>query len=157
MNENHLVRITSEDYRDYRRTYSQINYSFQRDGAGSDIVLEDSIRELCNSAIPGKGQFLDFVDNKNHELYFFKNADNKILGIAILLFSGKKCIIYEFAVLEPRKGLGSQLYELVLDVIKKHGIRDISLYCPFEGAQAFWKKKGFVPVSPNPFFDFRKK
>lgn len=143
---NHLVRITQNDYRDYRRTYSQINYSFSRKGEQQLFPAQvEFVRKMASSAILGKGEFLDFVEKKENELYFFKD-DDKILGIVVLIFTKNECKIHEFAVLEPLKGLGSELYDLVENVIRAHSLRNVLLFCPFEGAQVFWKKKGFSPI-----------
>jgi len=80
-----LVRITSNDYREYRRAYTRIEYSF----------------------------------------------------------------------FEKGKGLGTILYNEVLKIIKQHKCKRIELWCPFVGAQIFWRKKGFSLKTKDGFFGKR--
>ncbi len=138
---NKVVRVTVQDYRKYRKVYSNINYSFTK--KGDDIPYPvDLIRELTQSAIPGKGEFLDHVENPKHELYFWE-VDGEVQGIVELVFYNKSCDIYQFSVLEHERGWGTMLFQQITEVIKEKGVKRIELWCPYEGAQEFWKKMGF--------------
>ena len=144
-----LIRITSDDYRNFRRAYSKIEYSFFKKGEENPWISKQ-VREMTQWAIKTKMEFLDEVKNPNKELYFFE-VDGEIQGITELIFSKKLCNIYEFAVFEHGKGWGSILYEEVLKIIKEHGSKKITLWCPYAGSQVFWVKKGFSP-RPKGFF-----
>lgn len=79
-----IVRITSNDYRNYRRTYSKIEYSFFKKGEENPWITR-TVREMIQGAIKGKGEFLDEVEDPERELYFFE-VDNEIQGIFELIF-----------------------------------------------------------------------
>lgn len=146
---NHLVRITDKDYRDFRRNYSKITYSFNKHGEPAQIS-EDEVREFSNNflnSIIGKGDFLDIMDEpEKYELYFLKNDVEEIIGVLSLTFSEKSCFISEFAVFERDKGLGTELYSLALEKMRPHGTRLIELSAPppFAGSREFWMKLGFT-------------
>lgn len=146
-----LIRITSDDYRNFRRVYSKIEYSFFKKGEEQPEVIK-TIMEMTQNFIKGKGEFLDEVENPNNELYFF-TIDGKIQGIVELIFSqnSNSCNIYQFAVFEHGKGWGTIFYQETLKIIKEHNSKKISLWCPYDGAQIFWRKQGFVPKQNNLF------
>ena len=144
-----LIRITSEDYRNFRRAYSKIEYSFFKKGEENPWIAKQ-VREMTQWAIKTKMEFLDEVKNPNKELYFFE-VDGEIQGITELIFSKKECNIYEFAVFQHGKGWGKILYEEILKIIQEHHSKKITLWCPYDGAQVFWIKQGFSP-RPKGFF-----
>lgn len=138
-----LVRITSADYRDYRRTRAKVEYSYFPKGEEKPGVAS-LIRQVTESEIPGKGDFLNLMEKDKNAFYFLKDGD-EIKGIAELIFDDAKheCNICEFAVLQYGEGLGTILYHEVLKVIKERKATKMVLWCPFEGAQIFWRKMGF--------------
>ena len=144
-----LVRITSDDYRNFRRAYSKIEYSFFKKGEEQPWITK-AVREMTQGAIKTKMEFLEEVKDPNRELYFFV-IDGEIQGIVELIFGKKECNIYEFAIFEKGKGLGTMLFQEVLSVIKEHKSKKIILWCPYEGSQIFWRKQGFFP-KPQGFF-----
>lgn len=146
-----LIRITSDDYRNFRRAYLKIEYSFFKKGEEQPEVIK-TVMEMTQNFIKGKGDFLDEVENPNNELYFFK-VDDEIQGIVELIFSQNpnSCNIYQFAVFEHGKGWGTIFYQETLKIIKQHNCNKISLWCPYEGSQIFWRKQGFVPKENNIF------
>lgn len=148
-----LVRITSNDYRDYRRSYEKIEYSFFKKGE-EEPLLAQKIREMTKGAINGKGEFLNEVEDSKRELYFLKDQNDEIKGIAILIFDNNSCDIYQFAVFEKGKGIGTLLYNELLKVIEEHKPHKLTLFCPYDGAIIFWKKLGFKQKSQ---FFFEKK
>ncbi len=98
-----LIRITSNDYRNFRKAYSKINYSFFLKGKEQPL-LSKQINEMTQSAIKGKGEFLDEVEDPKNELYFFE-MDGEIQGIVeLVFFSNNVCNIYQFAVFKNGKG-----------------------------------------------------
>ena len=149
-----LVRITSNDYRNFRRAYEKIEYSFFKKGEEQPHISA-TIRKMTQSSIKGKGEFLDHVENPKNELYFLE-IDGEIQGITELIFEENSCDIYQFAVFEHGKGIGTTFYEEVLKIIKEHNVRKITLFCPYEGAQYFWRKQGFK-LKTNFFFERRIK
>lgn len=140
-----LIRITSNDYCGYRKAYSRIEYSFFKKGEENPWITTQ-VREMIQDSIKGKGEFLDEVENPERKLYFFE-VDGETQGIVELIFSQNICTIYQFAVFEHGKGLGTTLYQEILKIIKDHHVRKITLWCPYEGAQVFWSKQGFHPKS----------
>ena len=150
---NRLVRITSNDYREFRRAYSKIEYSFWKKGE-ENRHLSKIIRETIQFAIKNKSEFLKDVEDPNKELYFF-TVDGEIQGIVELIFSKGTCNIYQFAVFHHGKGWGSVLFQETLRVIKEHKVNKITLWCPYEGAQIFWRKQGFYPKTNSCNFEKR--
>ena len=149
-----LRRITPNDYRDFRRAYSRIEYSFFKKGE-EEPGLARQVREMIQFAIKGKGEFLNWVEDPKNELYFFE-IDGEIQGIVELVFDNTTCDIHQFAVFEQCKGWGTKFYEEVLKIIKEHNCRKITLWCPYDGAQIFWRKQGFTP-RPKCFFEKKVK
>jgi len=146
---NHLVRLTDNDYRDYRRSFSKIVYSMNQKGK-PQVISEEAVNEFSNSflggGIIGKGDFLDMMSQpEKYALYFLKNDDEQIIGVLSLLFREKSCYIGEFAVFERGKGLGTELYALALEEMRPRNVRliELSSPVPFAGAREFWKKMGF--------------
>ncbi len=139
-----LVRITSADYRDYRRTRAKVEYSFFPKGQEVPGVAS-LVRKVTENEIPGKGDFLNLMEKDKNAFYFLKDED-EIKGIAELIFDDAKhtCDICEFAVMQHGEGLGSILYKEVLKVIKERKATKMVLWCPFAGAQIFWQKMGFT-------------
>lgn len=144
-----LVRMTSRDYRDYRRTATKIEYSYFP--KGNEIPgISQKIREMTEFAVMGKGDFLNIVEKPDMEFYFLKEED-KIVGITELVYSNSACMIATFAVLEKGKGLGTILYQETAKVIKERKVAIMEAWCPFAGAQIFWKKMGFRNKRGNIF------
>lgn len=147
-----LRRVTPSDYRDFRRSYSKIEYSFFKKGQ-EQPELSQKIREMTKFAIKSRIEFLNWVEDPKNELFFFE-VDGEIQGIVELVFSQNVCDIHQFAIFEKGMGWGTILYEEVLNIIKEHKCRKITLWCPYEGAQVFWRKQGFKTL---PKFFFEKK
>ncbi len=141
---NRIVRLTSNDYRDFRRAYSKILYSFSAKGKSDTAAEILACKMATETSLRPKGEFLNHVEDPNREMYFFK-VEDETQGYFELIFHDNKCNIFEFAVFERYKGYGSLMWEKALDIIKEHGAVKIELWCPYEGAQIFWKKKGFKP------------
>ena len=137
---NHLVRMTKDDYRDYRRTYMSVNYSFEIKGQPKRKGLSERVKEFYNDMV------LSMLESGTFEFYFLKDESEKIIGYTILSFPENKCIIEQFAVLEEGKGLGSLLFQKTLEIVKFKKLKKITLWCPFLGAQEFWKKMGFKRI-----------
>ncbi len=144
-----LIRLTSQDYRNYRKVYSNIKYSFFKKGEEKPYLVS-KVREALMAQIKGKGDYLSDIEDPNQELYFLE-IDGNIQGFVQLIFHHNFCNIYEFAVFEHYKGWGTLLYDEVLKIVREKGLRWIKLYCPFDGAKVFWLKKGFSPRANNLF------
>jgi N-acetylglutamate synthase-like GNAT family acetyltransferase len=86
------------------------------------------------------------LESGTFEFYFLKDESEKIIGYTILSFPENKCIIEQFAVLEEGKGLGTLLFQKTLEIVKFKKLKKITLWCPFLGAQEFWKKMGFKRI-----------
>lgn len=102
------------------------------------------IAQISQSSILGKGDFLDEIEKPNTAMYVYKNDAEENIGIAILTFSKRTCNIHDFAVFEKGKGLGTELYKQIKELILAKGCKEVILWCPFEGAQEFWKAMDFL-------------
>lgn len=145
----HLVRITDTDYRDYRRSYEKIEYSF-RTKDEPEFVIPNDKKSFMDASILKKGEFLNEIESPGVEMYFIKNENKEIVGITTLFLKQKgkqkRCIIGMFAVFQKAQGLGTKALQEVKELLKSKGVSIVRLDCPFKGAQAFWEKKGFYPV-----------
>lgn len=146
---NHLVRITKNDYKDFRRAFVNVTYSMGRNDFSQKILLPKQTPYI--SCVLGKGEFLDQIEKPENEFYFFKDSNEQIIGILLMIFNNRTCKISEFAVFEQNKGLGTELYNLALEIMKEKYIKLIELWCPFPGAQEFWKKLGFTKKFDDKF------
>lgn len=150
-----LVRLTSNDYRNFRKAYAQIVYSFAEKGTMFDREAEKFSSKIATETnLRTKTEFLK--DLESREMYFFQ-VDGETKGYVELIFKGRTCDIYEFSVFEHGKGLGTILFEETMRIIKERECTKIELWCPFPGAQVFWKKNGFQPFYKNKRMYFRKK
>lgn len=156
MMEHCLVRLTSNDYRNFRRSYSRIRYSFFENDEDDRAAVDLACRFATETSTRTRGEFLNDVESPNREMYFFM-IDGEIQGFFELIFKDKVCEIFEFAVFDHKKGWGSILFEEAYNIIKERECLKIELSCPFEGAQVFWQKKGFKPFYRNKQLIFRKK
>lgn len=132
-----FVRLTRDDYRNLRRTYEKIEYSYFENGK-EELFNHALAKKIINSSIRTRPEFLKDLETPGRELYFFKEGD-EIKGFLELFFSGNKCDIIEFVVLEKGNGWGSVMLNKAMDIIYAHSeIRMIMLWCDFAGAQVFW-------------------
>lgn len=148
-----LVPITEKDYREYRKSFSKIQYSFSKKGESRPIPME-LIHDASMVGILKKGEFLDIIEDPRVAMYFLKNSENEIIGVTALAFQNGICDIKEFAVFDEGKGIGRELYELVSDVCRQRGVYEQTLWCPFtfEGSRAFWEKLGFYQKRRDTFY-----
>lgn len=151
-----IRQLTSGDYRNFRKAYSRIIYSFSEKGKGNPTAEKLACEIATATNTRGRGEFLNDVENPNREMFFLMVGD-EIQGYFELVFRDKICDIYEFAVFEHHKGWGSILYEEALKRIKARECVRIELWCPYAGAQIFWKKKGFKAFYRNQMEFFRCK
>lgn len=142
----HLVRITNTDYRDYRRSYAKIEYSFRTKDEPEFVIPEGEKKEYMDAAILKKGEFLDELEKPGVEMYFIKNEAEEIVGIITFDAEGKRCIIGMFAVFPKGEGIGTEALNLLKDLLKSKGVKIVRLVCPFNGARVFWEKQGFYHV-----------
>lgn len=148
---NHLVRLTSSNYRDYRRSMNKVEYSFANKNGTQNLLNAKIATEFSRDYILGKGEFLDMIEKPEVEMYVFRNDAEENIGIVILTFSKRSCNIHDFAVFEKGKGLGTELYEEIKKIIISKS-KEITLFCPFEGAQEFWKTMGFFQIPKKQFY-----
>lgn len=147
---NHLVRMTEKDYKDYKNSMSKIEYSIKCNESSHKLIPSQLIREISEATILKEEEFIELINKSIHEFYFFKNACSEIIGIVVLSIQQKTCTINEFCVFETQKGYGTELLSLVVKTLQLKRIKYIELFCPFAGAQQFWKKKGFSASFTKP-------
>lgn len=147
----YLISITENDYREYRKNVSKIEYSFARKGEIFPVPMKQ-IREATNITILKKWEFLQVMKDPKYAFYLYKNDEGETIGITFLKFTGKTCTIAEFSVFEHLKGLGTKLYEEVANLCRERGVYELVLWCPFNGSKEFWKKMGFYEKSDSFFY-----
>lgn len=151
----HLVRMTKDDYRSYRRSFERVEYSYFKDGDISKVKT-DIIRQCSKAGIFTKQQYLNNLKRPGVEMYFIKNEMHEIIGVTILLFQHHELKIAEFSVFQRRSGTGTRAFNLVVEMAKARGVTKISLWCPFDGAKEFWKSVGFRVSSPRDMSRFER-
>lgn len=146
----HLVRITDKDYRDYRRSYAKIEYSFRTKDEPQFVIPEGEKKKYMDAAILKKGEFLDELEMPGVEMYFIKNEAEEIIGVTRFTIKQKgkekHCIIIMFAVFLKGQGLGTEAFAELKKLLKSKGVKIVKLECPFNGARVFWEKQGFYHV-----------
>lgn len=138
-----LIRATSSDYRTYRRSFEKLEYSFFEKEEENSSLTKKIMKDAYDvEPIYGRGKYLDLIESANFEIYFFEK-DGEVIGFVELIFSEAVCTINNFSVFEHGKGLGTLMFQETLNIIRSHHSQKITLWCPYNGAQIFWKKMGF--------------
>lgn len=151
-----IVRLTSDDYREFRRIYSKLVYSIY-DKASMLYFLENKItRQALEKEMRTRSKFINDLESQDRVMYFFKR-DEEIIGFFELSFHKGKCDIVEFFVAERYRGYGTIMWEKALDVARERKPSRIELWTPYIGAQIFWSKMGFETVYINGVKCYRKK
>ena len=145
-------KLTSKDYDQFLVYYTQIEYSFFRDDnpfKNKEVVtkfLTEAIEKVSPRHVSYEG-YLSLM--RQGDIYLCRNEEDEVLGIILATpgLTKKSITIHEFFVLKKyqRKNMGTKMYQDFLQYLKQQGYRkvSISLMCPFEGAEEFWKKMGF--------------
>lgn len=151
-----LVRLTSDDYREFRRAYDKLVYSIY-DKAKLLYFLENQItRKALEKEMRTRSQFIRDIEFQEREMYFFKK-DGETIGFFELAFHKGKCDVVEFFVFERNKGYGTIMWNKALEVARKRTPSRIELWTPYVGAQIFWTRMGFQTVYINGVLCYRKK
>lgn len=152
------IRVTTNDYRDYRKANSQIVYSIcdKKDYLrGYSFELSVS-RQAIELSMRTRTKFIDAVQENEREMYFFYREE-EMIGFFELFYHKGKCDIVEFFVFDRYQGNGRLMWDAALEKIKERNASRIELWSPYAGAQKFWKKMGFLPVKINGVECYRKK
>ena len=151
-----LVRLTSDDYREFRRAYSKLIYSIY-DKKFMLYPLEEQItRKALEQEMRTRTKFRNDVESAEREMYFFQK-DGETIGFFELSFHKGKCDIVEFFVFERYNGYGTIMWEEALKIARVRTPSRIELWTPYIGAQIFWKRMGFDIVYINGVKCYRKK
>ena len=142
-------RLDRKQYTIFLEAFQQINYSIFRKGEENPYIEAMSKANVLKNGIRSKVEFVRNANDPNREMYVVTAEDGKKIGYVELIFKGTVCEIHEFAVFERNHGYGGKLLEKTMEIIREHRSTKINLYCPFEGAQHFWKKKGFQLMDPS--------
>ena len=152
-------KITANDYEPFLRYYTQIEYSYFKDGDESPNQEEETrlrtiMAEMVHPRNVSFDQFLKLI--KQGDFYLYYNQDGEILGIVVISSSSSRKVltIHDFFVLKKyqRQHIGSKMYSDFLYFLKEEGyfrVR-IDLMCSFEGAEEFWKHMGYKLVREEP-------
>ena len=82
------IKSTDTDYRDYRRSYEKIEYSFMTKDE-PEFVIPEGKKKFMDAAILKKGEFLNEIELPEVEMYFIKNEQKEIIGITTLYIKQK--------------------------------------------------------------------
>lgn len=151
-----LLRLTSDDYPEFRRTYNKLVYSIY-DKASMLYFLENKItRQALEKEMRTRSKFVEDLNSQDRVMYFFKR-DGETIGFLELSFHKGKCDIVEFFVFERYRGYGTIMWEEALKVARERKPSRIELWTPYIGAQIFWSKMGFQTVYINGVKCYRMK
>lgn len=145
-----LVRMTPDYdcFLLYRRAFARLDYSYFPDSEISEQKKKE-IRNRASQGLFNSQEYESQLSQASVELYFIKNEKDEIIGATNLFFDnkGSKCILYigEFFLYNEykRKGLGTIVFNLILEKARERKVFKIEMWCPFLGAQKFWEKMGF--------------
>lgn len=134
------------------------------------VIIDTFKRNCISEAYEGEIKYLvsrntanvekDLESKGSQEYFLIARVENKIVGIMGFGSPGKeirKNYMIDFenipeiknAYILPdfqRKGLGTQLFEKLKDVLVERGIKEFVLDSGFVSAQVYWKKKLGKPV-----------
>lgn len=151
-----LVRLTSNDYREFRRAYSKLIYSIYDKKLMLYFLEAQITRKALEKEMRTRTAFVNDVESSEREMYFFQK-DGENIGFFELAFHKGKCDIVEFFVYERYKGYGTIMWNEALKIAKNRKPSRIELWTPYIGAQIFWSKMGFDTVFINGVKCYRKK
>ena len=141
----HLYRLDDTNYPDYQRCVRKIEYSYSKKGE-PQFPYAALFAELTKNEVCPTPEFIKYVNDPNIEIYCLRNEDGQNMGLACIQFKKREAHIDEFALLNPYKGQGNgkAFYNMILEEsIYPRRCKEITLNCPFAGAQEFWIKQGF--------------
>ncbi len=143
-----LVRLTPDDYPEFRRAYSKLVYSIY-DRKSMLYFLENKItRQALEKEMRTRSKFRKDLESEDREMYFFKR-DDETIGFVELSFHKGKCDIVEFFVYERYRGYGTTMWEKTMEAARERKPSRFELWTPYIGAQIFWSKMGFQTVYIN--------
>lgn len=151
-----LIRLTSDDYREFRRAYNKLVYSIFDKSVKLYFMENDITRRALEKEMRTKSQFIQHIESQDREMYFFKK-DGETIGFVEFSFHKGKCDIVEFFVFERYKGNGKIMWDEALKIARNRKPSRIELWTPYTGAQIFWRKMGFETVFINGVQCYRKK
>lgn len=139
----YLIRATETDYRDYRKAYLSVRYSFDVNGSESESTFPEDAYNFYKEVVLSNKKYIKLIKNPKNHLYFFRNDKGENMGYLLYSSTKSTCFIKQFGVFEQGKRHGTQMFIKLLELLRENEIRSIELWCPFLGAQEFWKKMGF--------------
>lgn len=143
-----LIRLTPDDYPEFRRIYSKLVYSIY-EKTSMLYFLENKITRLAlEKEMRTRTVFKADLASEDREMYFFKR-DDEIIGFVELSFHKGKCDIVEFFVSERYRGYGTIMWEKTMEVASVRKPSRFELWTPYAGAQMFWSKMGFQIIYIN--------
>ena len=150
-----IVQLTSNDYREFRRAYSQLIFSIF-DKRALMYQLEDQVtRQALEKEMRTRTKFIEDINSPDRTMHFFKKGEETI-GFFELSFHKGKCDIVEFFVFKRYSGYGTIMFEEAVKVARQRKASRIELWTPYIGAQIFWTKMGFETVYINKVKCYRK-
>lgn len=153
---NSFKMLGLEDYEEFLKYYTQIEYSYFKDGDKIPNQEERTLfitmmSEMICSRNVSKLGYKELL--KQGEIYLYHTESGEVKGITLITpsKSRKNLIIQEFYVLREyqRQHIGTKMYQDFLRFLKEQGYGrvNIELQCSFEGAEEFWKSLGFKKSS----------
>ena len=151
-----LVRLTSDDYREFRRAYNKLVYSIYDKAKLMYLVENQVTRKALEKETKTRTKFIEDANSQEREMYIFKK-DGEAIGYVEFAFHKGKCDIVEFFVFERYKGYGTIMWNEALKVARLRTPSRIELWTPYAGAKIFWSKMGFQTVYINGVLCYRMK
>lgn len=152
------IRVTTDDYRDFRKASSKMVFSiYDKKDVLRAYPMEVAVsRKAFEASIRTRSKFIEAVLEPEREMYFFLKDDEQI-GFFELYYHKGKCDIVEFFVFDRYHGHGTEMWNCAVGMIKEHKATRVELWSPYRGAQIFWEKMGFERVTINGVLCYRKK
>ena len=148
----YLVKLGTEDYSLYQRCIRRLEHDVNIRGQ-LDIpqAIVNEIIEFNKKSLLPKTKFIKAMQTEDIQAYCLRNENDENLGIVYIHFQdGGVCHIVDFGIFSEykQKGVGTEFFNMLLkEVIEPRQCREITLRCPFLGAQQFYLKNGFKFVN----------
>lgn len=148
----YLAKLGTQDYSLYQRCIRRLEHDVNIRGQ-LDIPkpVVDDIIGMNKKALLPKTSFISAMRTTDIEAYCLRNENDDNMGIVYMHFKdGGVCYIVDFGIFSEykEKGVGTEFFNMLLkDVIEPRQCSEITLRCPYLGAQQFYLKMGFKFVN----------
>lgn len=150
-----LEKATSDDFERFEFGYNKMIFSSTIINNKSNLktsLLKDKIIQKERGGLPkAERHFFDNIMSEDNSdiIFIFSDKKNFDDGFTVVKVIDKVAYIQVFTVYKHLEGLGCIFYTKLENYFKEFGISKIVIRVPYDGAQVFWRKMGFLADESN--------